>query len=189
MRLIKVEQILLNDLNLLYEPDRPLAQPIIETLDGSQFYPDINWRVTIHFKAPLRLLRKTPKIKGRAKKRLVRPEIMDFDLFFRSLLTRYSGLAIHFGQGAGNLGHTVWQENASAVEKVVSAANNLVLEKVRRYRRGNTRWIHLDGLMGDIVFDNVSASLLRYLKMGELMHIGKFPTMGYGEYEMRLQSD
>ena len=186
IRLEKVEQISKTGLKLLYQRSSPLLSPNIELLSCETTANSKKWLVKIDFLSPVRIFRKIKTEKKKKEKKLVQPESFNFMLFFRSLLTRYSGLYIHFDNGPADFGHSVLEQVKTDIEKVDIVKNNLVLEKVRRYKRNNTKWVHLDGLMGEVVFANVSDKLIPWIKAGELIHAGKFPTLGFGEYSVKL---
>lgn len=143
-------------------------------------------RVTIRFLSPVRLFRKMPDT---GKRTLISPELFDFSLLFRSLLTRFTGLYTHFGKGDGQIGKELWQKFQQDVESVRLCSNNLRWEKIRRYKAHNTRWTLMDGIIGEVVFDNVSPGLIPWIKAGEILQIGKFPTMGFGEMQCNVQSE
>ncbi len=139
-------------------------------------------RVELEFLSPTRIMRKISVDGGRKKKMLIGPGLFDPELLFRSLLTRFIGLYQYFGNGDDDFGRSAWEELKRDVGAVEMVENGLRLEKVRRYRGNMTRWTHLDGFAGKVVFENVSGALIPWIKAGEVLQIGKFPTMGFGEY-------
>ncbi len=166
-------------------PDGVLKELDVGLLMG-EVEPDVGrHRVEIEFRSPTRIVRKIAVDGGRKKKTLIGPDFFDFGFFFRALLTRFSGLHLHFGAGEEGGGRSAWESLKGDVEAVEMADKRLRLEKVRRYRGNNTRWTHLDGFVGEVVFTNVSGALTRWIKAGEVLQIGKFPTMGFGEYRAR----
>lgn len=183
LRLLTVEQIsqdreiLFDSRDGLLKPPHP--EPAFNPIDQESD----NYRVRLDFRAPTRLFRKTVNNGGR-RQQLIQPDQVTFELLFRALLTRFIGLNLHFGDGAELLDQKQWDQLQDDVRRVKMVENRLKMVQVRRYRRNNTRWIHLDGFMGAIAFENVSTSLVQYFQMGTAMHIGKFPTMGYGEYAL-----
>ncbi len=141
-------------------------------------------RVEIEFLSPTRIMRKSAVDGGRKKKTLIGPEYFEFGLFFRALLTRFSGLYHYFGDGDEGFGRSAWERLEEDVGAVEMEENGLTLEKVRRYRGNMTKWTHLDGFVGRVVFKNVSGALIPWIKAGEVLQIGKFPTMGFGDYRI-----
>jgi len=140
-------------------------------------------KVKITFLSPTRIFRKTGDRSGKYAKKPIQPQDFDFNLFFRAILTRITGLYIHFGNGPDDFGRSAWERLAPDAEKASLVRNDLVMKEIRRYRMGNTRWANMDGFMGEAVFENVAGSLMPYIRAGEILQIGKFPTMGFGEYK------
>ena len=186
LRLIAVEQITRQGVCGLYHvKDDLLTAATPESFGSDTAFENQTHRMRLCFCSPTRLLRKTNQGKSR-KKQLIKPEQVTFELLFRSLLTRFTGLNLHFGNNQETFKNYQWEQHKEAVRRVTVLENNLKSAQARRFRRNNTRWIHLDGFIGTIAFDNISAPLVHYLQMGATSHIGKFPTMGYGEYTVNL---
>ncbi len=162
--------------------DGLLTEPDVGVLTWEVEPGIVKHRVEIEFLSPTRILRKIAVDGGRKKKTLIGPESFDFGIFFRALVTRFSGLYQYFGHGDEDFGRSAWESLKEDVEGVEIEENELRLEKVRRYRGNMTRWTHLDGFVGRVVFKNVSGALIPWIQAGEVLQIGKFPTMGFGEY-------
>ena len=107
---------------------------------------------------------------------------MDFHLLFNSIRTRFYGLCEYFGNGKAIPVKEALRDAESLVKAVIVSENGLKMEKIRRYRGNMTQWVHLDGFMGPVTFENVAGSLIPWIMTGEVLHIGRFPTLGYGEY-------
>ncbi len=185
LRLESVNQIKRNgERELIFIPEKFFSPPLKEQLSCPANVQKGFWQIRVGLVSPLRIIR---KIKGNekkgARKLLVNPEIFNFDIFLRAVLTRYCGFVSHFGDSdIVNDEKTFQNESLALAKTVIIARNDLYMEKVRRYRNNMTQWEHLDGLMGEVIFDNVPGSLLPWIMIGELLQIGKFPTQGYGEY-------
>ena len=208
LRLETVEQISGDSVHPLYGPRRPFKMPVADTLlcksgiDGINQQSIINnqqsqsdtlscesgiddskWRVKLNFLAPTRITRRVAEQNGgKKKKKLIQPDDVDFHLFFNSIRTRIYGLCEHFGNGKALPAGEALKDAESLFKAVIVAENGLKMEKVRRYRGNMTKWVHLDGFVGPVTFENVAGSLIPWIMAGELLHIGRFPTLGFGEY-------
>ena len=183
LRLETVEQISGDSVHPLYGPRRPFKMPVAETFSCESGMDDGKWRVKLNFLAPTRITRRVIEEDGNKKrKKLIQPDAMDFHLFFNSIRTRIYGLCEHFGDGITPLAKEALEDAESGFNAVKVAENRLRMEKVRRYRGNMTKWVHLDGFVGSVTFENVPGSLIPWIMAGELLHIGRFPTLGFGEY-------
>lgn len=57
-----------------------------------------------------------------------------------------------------------------------------ILRTVQRFSTTQNRKIFLKGLVGSIVFDDISPEYLPYILAGELLHIGKSSSFGFGRF-------
>ena len=183
LRLEKVEQVSGDGIHPLYGARRPFKMPVVDTLSCEPGIDDGKWRVKLNFLAPTRITRRVVDEDGKKKKKkLIQPGDMDFHLFFNSIRTRFYGLCVHFGnENVIPPGETL-EDAESLVKAVIVSENGLKMEKIRRYRGNMTKWTHLDGFVGPVTLENIPGSLIPWILAGELLHIGRFPTLGYGEY-------
>ena len=56
---------------------------------------------------------------------------------------------------------------------------------VRRYSNRHDQKIRLDGICGDVTIENVEEEIQELLLAGELIHIGKNTSFGFGRYSVR----
>ena len=182
--LVTVEQIFENGKKSIYTPDGLLTKPDVKTLSLESGSLEGSWRVCINFMSPVRIFRKVYSANAKRKKDLISSETFNSKLFFHSILTRFSGLYIHFCDGSEDFGPLTVEKNKKNIEMVKMGKNHLEFEKLRRYKRDMTRWVHMDGLKGKVEFKNVPGALIPWIRAGEIFHMGKFPTMGFGEYKV-----
>jgi len=189
LRLERVEQITNSGPKTLYSPGAPLSPPDAETLSIGALSQGASWQVKTDFVAPTRIFRKVQDQKtGKRKKRLIPPESFSFELLLRSVFTRYCELCKYFRDEPLDTNRLGLDDALEAAGSVTINENRMEMEKVRRYKRNNTRWEHYDGFLGEVVFENVPGSLIPWIMAGELFHVGKFPTLGYGEYRAEYRS-
>jgi len=170
---------------IIYDSKKICGSPIIENLSFYDTSENKTWRLKIRLLSPMRLFRRQRgQSKGSGKKQLIRPETFNFEIFIRAILTRYCGFQNHFGYPDDSLesGNMITDRAIESAKSAILLKNDLFIEKIRRYKRDMTQWEHLDGLMGEVIFDNVHGSLISWVMIGELLQVGKFPTQGYGEY-------
>ena len=183
LRLEKIEHVSGNGVQPLYGARRPFKMPLADTLSCESGIDDSKWRVKLNFLAPTRITRRVVEQNGGGeKKKLIQPDDVDFHLFFNSIRTRIYGLCEHFGNGKAIPAGESLKDAEALFKAVIVAENGLKMEKVRRYRGNMTKWVHLDGFVGSVTFENVPGSLIHWIMAGELLHIGRFPTLGFGEY-------
>ena len=132
------------------------------------------WQVMITFLSPLRILQKRKRIT---------PQTFNPELFFGRLADRYNNFSRHFGTGAPDKNEPDYIKRKNASKSVVCLHNTLKTRQIKRYKNHLNNYVPLDGLLGEVVFDNVNNSLLPLIKTGELLHAGKSITFGYGEYK------
>ena len=56
--------------------------------------------------------------------------------------------------------------------------------QIIRYSNTHQSKIILRGIYGECMMDGVSEEVFRYLLAGQLVHIGKNTTMGFGQYQI-----
>ena len=182
IRLETVEQVSGGSVHLLYGPRHPFKMPLVDNLSCESGIDDSKWRVKLNFLSPTRITRRVAEATGKKKKKLIQPDDVDFHLLFNSIRTRIYGLCEHFGNGTAiSVGETL-KDAEALIKEVLFAEDGLRMEKVRRYRGNMTKWVHLDGFVGSVTFENIPASLIPWILAGEVLHIGRFPTLGFGEY-------
>ena len=144
------------------------------------------YTVTVEFITPVHLERKTA-----GERRLLTPNDFDFPLLFRSIRGRYQSLA---GINLPAAGHDpyedrLWQEAGLVPPPRIRQADwhRIVRRKNRETVNLNRRDYH--GFTGSFTFDQVSAGLLSWLRLGEKLHIGKLTTFGYGEYRLDIHKE
>ncbi len=60
----------------------------------------------------------------------------------------------------------------------------VMVRKVYRYSSTHNAQTGLKGITGSMVFEDISEELLPYLVAGELLHIGKNSSFGFGKYRL-----
>ena len=61
-------------------------------------------------------------------------------------------------------------------------------EAVRRYSGTHNSHITLHGISGNVVFQNMPEDCLDYLIAGELTHMGRNTSFGFGKYVLRRET-
>ncbi|RJQ59474.1 MAG: CRISPR system precrRNA processing endoribonuclease RAMP protein Cas6 [Desulfobacteraceae bacterium] len=182
---VRAEQVTGNGLRHIYEPGGVFRQPEIQSLSINEKPSPGMWTVTVRFLSPVRIFRKlVDPATGRKKKTLVTPDLFSFEIFFRALRKRIVELARHFGESPLELpddqNERIWQ--AVAEVTMNKTDGGLEMLGIRRYNRSLDRYKLYDGLIGAVEFKNVSGCLVPWIMAGEILQVGKFPAMGYGEY-------
>ena len=126
--------------------------------------------VTLHLLTPMRL---------RFDEALVNH--LDFHVLIRNLLRRLSALSyFHCGQ-----------RFTFNFKELIATAQKVKAEKVElgwvdwtRYSNRQKRKIQMGGLIGQVTYNGPLAEFLPFLRLGELVHIGKGAVFGLGKYQM-----
>lgn len=75
-----------------------------------------------------------------------------------------------------------WDETAR--DSCYYAANSSRLEGVNRYSNRRDSAMTLRGIKGKVWFDGANEDTMKLLFAGELLHIGKNSSFGFGEYQV-----
>jgi len=201
IKLEMIDQITNNNLINIYQSNSVVSSPKSETFLFLLNYDNNNlFKVNINFLSPLRILKKIKNKSNKKTKLFISPDLFNHEFFFRSLLTRLIGLYTNYVNDSDKSNETNDHSNINKadinidkivehyiidINKVKILSKSLIHEKIKRYSY-SSKWIHLDGIIGEVIFGNISERLLNLLIFGSLFHTGKFPTMGMGEYSFDI---
>lgn len=174
LRLDKIEQILENGAVTIYEHNQIVNSPAVQTLTiAPHNEDDLTFSgLKINFVSPAQF---------KKKKQIVRSDAVDFDIFYHALARRFTSLTRYFGSAADDPAGEekmlrYCHEMASRVKR---GQSTLEMEKITRGYEAKESY---DVLKGEIVFKNVHPCFRSWIKAGEIIHVGKFPTLGFGEF-------
>jgi len=130
----------------------------------------VSKEITLHLLTPMRL---------RFGEALVNH--LDFHMLIRNLLRRFSALSyFHCGQ-----------QLDLDFKGLIARAQEVKAERVEvhwvdwhRYSNRQKRKIQMGGLIGQVTYSGPLAEFLPFLRLGELVHVGKGTVMGLGKYHM-----
>lgn len=71
-------------------------------------------------------------------------------------------------------------------EKALEKSSNIQTSFLGHYSKRQRQSVYLGGFYGTITFDNVVASLLPLLRLGELVHVGKSTVYGLGKMKVSI---
>ncbi|MBI1747847.1 MAG: CRISPR system precrRNA processing endoribonuclease RAMP protein Cas6 [Acidobacteria bacterium] len=104
---------------------------------------------------------------------------LDFPTFFSSLLRRLRNLQFfHYGLSDEEDDRRL----RDLSQTITVATDRLIWLDQRRLSHG--RWTPQGGLMGELSFQGDLTAYLQFLRLGELVHVGKGTTFGMGRYEL-----
>ena len=107
-----------------------------------------------------------------------------FQDIVKTLLRRLRDLKRAYGEGS-DMG-SVTEDMFRMAESVITKENSLSFEKRSRYSHNKKRNIPLEGVNGRVSFDGPYLPFLPLLFAGEIIHIGKNTTNGYGRMAVAI---
>jgi hypothetical protein len=137
-------------------------------LDGRASALRDGGRVTLRFETPTRL-----RFEGRLNDR---PE---FHVLVRNLLRRVSALALYHCEFTLDLDY---REIIRRAEAVATTAADLRWMDWERYSARQSAHMTLGGFRGSMTFEGELTPFLPFLRLGEIVHVGKGTAFGLGKY-------
>jgi len=112
----------------------------------------------------------------------------EFHALFRSLLRRISLLA-YFHQGIELDKELDFKELIQSAEKVKTLDKRYRPYRWNRYSNRQEKSIQMDGIIGEGIYQGDFTPFLPFLKLGELVHLGKSTAFGMGLYRLAFTTD
>ena len=108
---------------------------------------------------------------------------IDFVIILRNLLRRLSRLAeVHCDEKW----ELEWNELIEmASDRVSTVSSGLKWHDWKRYSQRQGTKMKMGGFLGEIIFEGELAEFLPFIKLGELLHMGKGTVYGLGMYEIK----
>jgi len=108
---------------------------------------------------------------------------IDFKVFVISLLRRILKIAEIHCEEILNID---WAGLLKISEDAKIIADNTYWKEYKRYSGRQKQQMLLGGLSGNFTVQGQLDELIQYLKLGELIHLGKSTSFGFGKYEMQI---
>ena len=165
-----------NDRELLIYDGKSHIQDDFYVMDSTELVrqaAQLNYQqVTFHFLTPTR-------IKNNGKLTID----IDFVIILRNLLRRLSRLAeVHCDEKW----ELEWNELIEmANERVSTVHSDLRWHDWKRYSQRQGTKMKMGGFLGEITFEGELAEFMPFIKLGELLHMGKGTVYGLGMYEIK----
>lgn len=158
----------------IYEGDNRKLHPSTLTIDLDSLYQisGPTKRVRLRFLTPTRI-----KHQGR----MVMETDLRFDILIRSILRRASALAYFHCDKEWDLNY---KEIIDKAKKVRVVERNLRCYEWERFPQDEFVKVNLGGFMGDIEFEGDLTEFMPFLRLGELLHVGKSTSFGLGKYKI-----
>jgi len=159
---------------LIYDGDSHIRDDFY-VMDSAELVRDaaqLNYhQVTFHFLTPTR-------IKNDGKLTID----IDFVIILRNLLRRLSRLAeVHCDEKW----ELEWKELIEmANDRVSTVSSGLKWHDWKRYSQRQGTKMKMGGFLGEITFEGELAEFMPFIKLGELLHMGKGTVYGLGKYEI-----
>jgi hypothetical protein len=103
---------------------------------------------------------------------------LTFEILMRNLLRRFTLLSVH-SPLTSDMDH---QHLLALAKDVKKESSSLKWDQLRRHSFTQKESMNLDGYLGDITFSGDLDIFLPYLRMGELLNVGKAASFGHGKY-------
>lgn len=167
----KVEQVYHDRSELLWAGGNNLIQaPVPIGLNlGDEKTNDIS-KITLHLHTPLRLVDK-----GRLE------DTPDFSVFMRAVFRRIDSLGRIHGQGGLEIDFHNYLDRALQVKM---SGNKTRWHDWERYSSTQASFMKLGGLIGEISYEGKLGPFLPFIKMSEILHVGKGSSFGLGRYSL-----
>ena len=160
---------------LIYDNDSHIRDDFY-VIDSTELFRDaaqLNYQqVTFHFLTPTR-------IKNKGKLTID----IDFVIILRNLLRRLSRLAqVHCDEKW----ELEWKELIEmANDRVSTVSSGLKWHDWKRYSQRQGTKMKMGGFLGEITLEGEFAEFMPFIKLGELLHMGKGTVYGLGKYEIK----
>ena len=108
---------------------------------------------------------------------------VNFKIFIINLLRRISKIAeIHCGEEIA----IDWSELLKIGEETKIISDNTYWKEYKRFSSRQKQEMLLGGLLGNFEVQGKFRELLPYLYLGEIIHVGKSTSFGFGKYQMQI---
>ncbi|MEO0131442.1 MAG: CRISPR system precrRNA processing endoribonuclease RAMP protein Cas6 [candidate division WOR-3 bacterium] len=129
-------------------------------------------KITIKFLTPFRIIYQEKLTQS-----------LDFHVLIRSLLRRI-GLLSYFH--ADEPYKIDFKYLISKAEKIQTIKANLMFQEQYRYSTRQQQRISIAGMIGEFTYQGDLTEFLPYLKIGEVVHVGKGTVFGMGKYKLEV---
>jgi len=130
-------------------------------------------RITVEFLTPTRI-QQDGKLQ----------DSLPFDLLLKNLLRRIALLSLFHGENSrADFDHRVLIDGAKTI---AVTSQDLCWHDWERYSSRQDTRMKLGGLLGSITYSGDLSPFWKYLKFGELIHVGKGTTFGLGKYQLKI---
>ncbi len=160
-----------NDSNngLIYKNGTLYSQNITRTKIDFAEEEKLN-QIYFKFNTPVRIIKN---------KKLVKSDFT-FELIMRNIFRRLDMISyFHFEKNLDII-YKDWIEKSKEIKKV---EENLQFYDWKRRSGRTNKTIQMGGFVGNIVFEGDLSEFMPFIKMGEIIHLGKGCTFGMGEYK------
>ena len=154
---------------LLWQGGDNLLQPPLPIEIGEQEAVETE-RITLILHTPARLVDK-----GRL------DDSPDFSVFMRAVFRRLDSLGQIHGKGGLELNFQDYINKANNIQLVKSDCSWFDWE---RYSSRQSAYMKLGGLIGKLTYGGDLSKFIPYLKMGQILHVGKNTSFGLGRYTL-----
>jgi hypothetical protein len=113
-----------------------------------------------------------------------KPEDLDLKIVLKSVLERLSILALLSGLPQADAD---WTMPLAIAEKIVVLSRAAKWWDWERYSKRQDRRMSMGGFIGHLVLQGDFSGLKPYLKIAELLHVGKNSTFGFGQVRFEVQ--
>lgn len=129
-------------------------------------------KITLNFITPLRIKHHGKFI-----------DQLDFYILIVSLLRRINTLAVLHGDGELSID---WNSLLEIARQIETVSDNTHWIDYQRYSGRQKQTMQLGGLVGTMSFRGNLSPFIAYLRAGEILHVGKSTSFGFGKYEMKI---
>ncbi len=111
---------------------------------------------------------------------------LDFDIFMRSLFRRLVLLEYFHDGGSGEY---PFKRLLNWTKEVKILQKELFYERITRFSTRQRQRIPIEGIRGEIVFSQIKASFIPYIKAAQDLHVGRNTSFGLGKVLVKYENE
>ncbi|MBM7865382.1 hypothetical protein JOC69_000239 [Heliobacterium gestii] len=173
-----------NKKSLIYEKENPLIQSANMTIRGDYYEKSLREEFSRHQRGSDSNASQRAMVRYLTMTRIKHEDnfspAIEFHMLVRSLLRRISSLAYFHHKERLDLNYSAIIEQAAKVRIIDNRTRWVDWE---RFSSRQDSHVRMGGVVGEMVYEGNIAAFTPFLRLGELVHVGKGAVFGMGKFE------